>query len=137
MGPCSSSRCGKSVRFTVKLVVGMLLGLWAAALCYAQDIPIGATYVCDGEHIYVEACNMRDTSDTSTRMVAHPDHLTPSGINTYTNLTRSALKKLLPTCQQPSAKQLAAAQAFQKKQQDLHNANVQKANDQLKALVRS
>ena len=109
MGPCSSSRCGKSVRFTVKLVVGMLLGLWAAALCSAQDIPIGATYVCGGEHIYVEACNMRDTSDTSTCMVAHPDHLTPSGMNTYTNLTRGALKKLLPTCQQPSAKQLAAA----------------------------
>ena len=133
MGTCSLSRCGRSVRFTVKLVEGMLLGLWAAALCSAQDIPIGATYVCGGEHIYVEACNMRDTSDTSMCMVAHPDHLTPSGMNTYTNLTRGALKKLLPTCQQPSAKQLAAAQAFQKKQQDLYNANVQKANDQLKA----
>jgi hypothetical protein len=133
MGLCSSSRCGRSVRFRVKLVVGTLLVLCASALCYAQDIPIGATYVCSGEHIYVEACNMRDTSDTSSCMVAHPDHLTPSGMNTYTNMTRGALKKLLPTCQQPSAKQLAAAQAFQKKQQDLYNANVQKANDQLNA----
>ena len=42
MGLCSSSRCGRSVRFRVKLVVGTLLVLCASALCYAQDIPIGA-----------------------------------------------------------------------------------------------
>jgi hypothetical protein len=43
------------------------------------------------------------------------------------------LKKLLPTCTQPSAKQMAAAKAFQQKQQDTYNANVQKANNQLNA----
>lgn len=104
--------------------------LFVVTLARAQDIPIGVTYVCSGEHIYIENCNIRDTSDTSTCMVAHPDHLTPTGLNTYTYLTRGALKKLLPTCQQPSAQQLAKAQAFQKRQQDLQAAAVAKANPQ-------
>ncbi len=98
-----------------------------------QDIPIGVTYICNGEHIYIENCNIRDTSDTSNCMVAHPDHLTPTGINSYTYASRGALKKLLPTCTQPSAKQLTAAKAFQQKQQDIYNANVQKAEQQMKA----
>jgi hypothetical protein len=99
-------------------------------LARAQDIPIGVTYVCQGEHIYIENCNIRDTSDTSTCMVAHPDHLTPTGLNSYIYLTRGALKKLLPTCQQPSAKELANAEAFKKKQQELYAAAVAKANPQ-------
>jgi hypothetical protein len=66
-------------------------------------------------------------------MVAHPDKLTPTGMNSYTYVSRGALKKLLPTCTQPSAKQMAAAKAFQQKQQDTYNANVQKANNQLNA----
>ncbi|MGA9583899.1 MAG: hypothetical protein WBQ95_01160 [Terracidiphilus sp.] len=98
----------------------------------SQDIPIGVTYICNGEHIYIENCNIRDTSDTSNCMVAHPDHLTPTGMNSYTYMNRGALKKMLPTCQQPSAKQVAAAKAFQQKQQDLYNANVQKAEQQMK-----
>ncbi len=102
--------------------------LASAVHALAQDIPIGVTYICSGEHIYVENCNIRDTSDTSNCMVAHPDHLTPTGLNTYTYMTRAALRKLLPTCQQPSAKQLADAQAFQKKQQELYNAAVARAN---------
>ena len=93
----------------------------------SQDIPIGVTYICNGEHIYIENCNIRDTSDTANCMVAHPDHLTPTGLNSYTYVSRGALKKLLPTCQQPTAKQLAAAKAFQQRQQDLYNANVKKA----------
>ncbi len=97
------------------------------------DIPIGVTYVCNGEHIYVENCNIRDLSDNANCMVAHPDHLTPTGLNSYTYVSRGALKKLLPTCQQPTKQQLAAAQAFQKRQQDAYDANVQKANEQLKA----
>jgi hypothetical protein len=98
-----------------------------------SEIPIGVTYICNGEHIYVENCNIRDLSDNANCMVAHPDHLTPTGLNSYTYVPRGTLKKLLPTCQQPSKQQLAVAQAFQKKQQDLYNANVQKADDQLKA----
>jgi hypothetical protein len=94
----------------------------------AQDIKLNVTYVCSGEHIYVESCNIRDTSDTSTCMVAHPDHLTATGLNTYTTMTRGALKKLLPTCKQPSAQQVAAEQAFEKKQQALIDAQTPKYN---------
>jgi hypothetical protein len=107
--------------------------LAAGQAAVPQDIPIGVTYICSGEHIYIENCNIRDTSDTSNCMVAHPDHLTPTGMNSYTYVSRGALKKLLPTCQQPSAKQVAAARAFQQKQQDIYNANVQKSEQQMKA----
>ncbi len=94
----------------------------------AQDIKIGVTYICNGERIYLENCNIRDTSDTSNCLVAHPDHLTPTGMNTYTYMTRGALKKLLPTCKQPSAQELAAHQAFEKKQQQLLDAQTPKYN---------
>src|SRR5580700_6370614 len=133
MHPSRAKYRSESSRLALKFSIVILLALFAAALCQAQDIPIGVTYVCNGEHIYIEGCNIRDTSDTATCMVAHPDHLTPTGLNTYTSVTRGALKKLLPTCTQPSAKELAAAKAFQKKQQDTYNANAQKAEDQLKA----
>ena len=126
---------GATSHFFSALFAFVLLFSAAATLAPAQDILIGATYVCSGEHIYVENCNVRDLSDNANCMVAHPDHLTPTGMNSYTYVTRGALKKLLPTCQQPSAKQAAAAQAFQKKQQDLYNANAQRANDQLNAPV--
>ena len=119
------------------LLLGIVGAVFIASPAHAQaapqDIPIGVTYICNGEHIYIENCNIRDTSDTSNCMVAHPDHLTPTGLNSYTYVSRGALKKLLPTCTQPSAKQLAAAKAFQQKQQDIYNANVQKAEQQMKA----
>ncbi len=44
--------------------------------------------------------------------------------------TRGTLKKRFPTCTQPTAKKLAAAEAFQKKQQEIHDANAAKANPQ-------
>ncbi|WP_348264368.1 hypothetical protein P8935_07490 [Telmatobacter sp. DSM 110680] len=117
----------------VMTIVAAVAALPASGQAAPQDIPIGVTYICNGEHIYIENCNIRDTSDTSNCMVAHPDHLTPTGLNSYTYVSRGALKKLLPTCTQPSAKQVAAAKAFQQKQQDLYNANVQKAEQQMKA----
>jgi hypothetical protein len=105
----------------------------APATGSAQDIPIGPTYICSGERIYVESCNIRDLSDAATCMVGHPDKLLPNGMNSYTYVARGSLKKLLPTCTQPSDKQLAAAAAFQKRQQDTYNANEQKAIAQLNA----
>ena len=131
MVPLCWNFCGACIRY--KFSIPVLFALCAATLAGAQDIPIGATYICSGEHIYVESCNIRDLSDNATCMVAHPDKLLANGMNSYTNVSRGALKKLLPTCTQPSAKQLAAAQAFQKKQQDIYNTNVQKSEDQLKA----
>jgi hypothetical protein len=117
-----------NIRLNVKLGIAMLLG----AAATAQDIKLNVTYVCDGERMYVENCNIRDLSDTSSCLVAHPDRPKHNGFMAYTNETRGTLKKLLPTCQQPTAKELAAAEAFKKKQQEIYEANAAKANPQPK-----
>src|ERR1700683_3258881 len=106
----------------------LVLLVFAPLLSFAQDIKLNVTYVCNGEHIYEENCNIRDTSDTSNCMVAHPDHLNANGMNTYTYMTRGALKKLLPTCTQPTPQQLAAQAAFEKKQQAIIDAQTPKYN---------
>lgn len=117
----------------VKLVVALLVGVIAGA----QDINLNVTYVCNGERMYVESCNIRDVSDTSTCMVGHPDRPTRNGIMAYTTETRGALKKLFPTCTQPTAKELAASEAFKKKQQELYDSAVAKANPQAAAPTKS
>lgn len=116
----------KKICLNVKLGIAILLGVSATA----QDIKLNVTYVCNGERIYVESCNIRDLSDTSTCMVGHPDRPTHNGIMAYTSETRGTLKKLFPTCKQPTAQELAAADAFKKKQQEIYDANVAKANPQ-------
>src|SRR5579864_2249238 len=83
----------------LKLGIAMLLGVGASA----QDIKLNVTYVCNGERMYVESCNIRDLADTSTCMVAHPDRPKHNGFMAYTNETRGTLKKLFPTCKQPTA----------------------------------
>jgi len=114
-------------RLQAKLGIAiLLLGVSAAA----QDIKLNVTYVCSGERLYVESCNIRDLSDTATCQVAHPDRPKHNGFMAYTTETRGALKALLPTCQQPAAKELAAEEAFKKKQQEIYDANVRKANPQ-------
>src|SRR3984885_12576574 len=131
MGPnCSNSR------FFLKLSFAMLAGVLATTLAAAQDIKLNVTYICNGEHIWVDSCNIRDLSDTATCMVEHPDHVNAGGIAAITSETRGSLKKKLPTCQQPNAKQVAAADAFHKKQQDTYDANVAKANQQMAAPAR-
>jgi len=104
--------------FSIAALVGF------CSLASADDIQTHVTYVCGGEHLFVESCNVRDLSDNSTCMVAHPDKMRPNGFPTYTNETRGTLKKLLPTCQQPSAKAVARVQDAQKKWQDQYNAAV-------------
>src|SRR5580698_192961 len=109
--------------------IAALIVLSAATLCSAQsDIKLNVTYICNGEHVYVDSCNIRDLSDTATCMVEHPDHVNAGGIAAITSETRGSLKKKLPTCTQPTAKELAAHDAFVKKQQDVYAANVAKAN---------
>jgi hypothetical protein len=133
---CSNRRGRKAIRHNLSLTLVTLVAVLTATLAFAQDKDLllpGVTYTCGGERMFIENCNMRDTSDTSTCMVGHPDHILPNGMMQYTNMTRGALKQLFPTCTQPSAKQVAAAQAFQKKQQDTYNANVAKANQQMAA----
>ena len=120
----SRSNHQKNIRFNVKLGIAILLGVSANA----QDIKLMVTYVCDGERLYVENCNIRDVSDTSTCMVAHPDRPTHNGIMAYTYETRGALKKLFPTCTQPTKEEIAKQEAFKKKQQEIYAAAVAKAN---------
>ena len=96
----------------------------------AQDIKLNVTYVCNGERMYVESCNIRDLSDTATCQVAHPDRPQHNGFMAYTTETRGTLKKLLPTCTQPTAAEIAKEEAFQKKLQENYAAAVAKANPQ-------
>jgi hypothetical protein len=124
---CSKSR-KETVRLILKLSVATLFAVFATTFAVAQDLTLGVTYVCNGERMFIENCNIRDTSDSATCMVGHPDHVLANGVMQYTNMTRGELKKLLPTCTQPSAKELAAAAAFKKKQQEIYDANVAKAN---------
>jgi hypothetical protein len=130
MGPDSSNYRGENTHVLLKLSIATLVGLCASALCAAQDIQQGVTYVCNGEHIYIDGCNIRDLSDTARCTVVHPDHVGPSGIAAITSETRGSLKNRLPACQQPTAKEIAAHQAFEKKQQELYAAAVAKANGQ-------
>jgi hypothetical protein len=129
MRPSCSNRHHKIIRLNLALAIAALSG----ALAAAQDIKLNVTYVCNGEHMYVESCNIRDLSDTSTCTVAHPDRPQHNGFMAYTTETRGALKKLLPTCAQPTAQELAREDAFQRKQKEIYNANVAKANPQLAA----
>jgi len=50
---------------------------------------------------------MQDLSDTANCFVGHPDTILSNGMVKYTNETRGSLKKLLPTCKQPSAEEIA------------------------------
>jgi hypothetical protein len=138
MGPYSSNCRGEGTRKSAvfpelsigKLCVVTLFACFATTFAAAQDVKLNVTYVCNGEHIYVDSCNIRDLSDTATCMVEHPDHVNAGGIAAITSETRGSLKKRLPTCEQPSAKELAAHEAFVKKQQEIYAANVAKANPQ-------
>jgi hypothetical protein len=101
-----------------------------AVLAAAQDVKLNVTYVCEGERLYVESCNIRDLSDAATCQVAHPDRPKHNGFMAYTSETRGTLKKLLPTCKPPTAVELAQAEAFKKKQQEIYDKAVAKANPQ-------
>jgi hypothetical protein len=102
------------------------LGLLGCAVASAQDVQTGVTFVCNGERLEIESCNMRDLSDNTSCLVAHPDRPLHNGFMAYTNETRGTLRKLLPTCKQPSAAAVAHAQAVVKKQQDAQDAALQK-----------
>ena len=119
----------KCRRFFRTLRIAICLGFSASAFATAQDIKLNVTFVCNGERLFVESCNIRDLSDSSSCMVGHPDRPLHNGFMAYTYETRGSLKKLLPTCKQPTAQEIARADAIQKKQQDAHyNAAVAKAN---------
>jgi hypothetical protein len=105
--------------------IALLLGLFSAAVASAQELHTRVTYLCNGERVLIESCNMRDQSDTSTCLVQHPDRPKHNGFVAYTNETRGTLKKLIATCKQPTADEVAHAEAFAKKQQDKQDAILQ------------
>lgn len=111
-----------------------IFGLLSTAAASGQDVQKNVVYVCNGERLVIDSCNMRDLSDSSKCMVGHPDTVLANGLMKYTYETRGDLKKLLPTCKQPTAEQVARANAFEKKQNDLYEANVKKANEENDAI---
>src|SRR5271170_4346598 len=119
----------------LKSTIVILLSAFAVTLSAQQDYTLpNVPYICNGERLVIENCNIRDTSDTSTCMVGHPDHVMPNGLMHYTTMTRAAIKQLFPTCKQPTPDQVARAKAFQKRQQDTYIANEKKANDENDAI---
>jgi hypothetical protein len=110
-----------------------LLSLFVAAIASAQDLQTKVTYVCNGERIVIDSCNVRDTSDTSKCMVGHPDTILSNGLMKYTYETRGDLKKLLSTCKQPSPEEIKRAQAFQKKIDDQQEAFKRNSEQKMKA----
>ena len=117
----------------MKAKVGIFGAVWLcvlmlSAVASAQDLQLHVTYVCNGEKLFIENCNIRDLSDTANCYVGHPDTILSNGLMKYTNETRGSLKKLLPTCKQPSAEELAKEKAFTKKVQDKQDA-LQKQSD--------
>src|SRR5271154_4085284 len=107
------------------VVIIALFALLSAAIASAQDLHTKVTYLCNGERLLIESCNMRDQSDTSTCLGQHPDRPKHNGFVAYTNETRGTLKKLIATCKQPTADEVAHAEAFAKKQQDKQDAILQ------------
>jgi hypothetical protein len=115
------------------IAVAVLIFAPLAATLATEDIQLGATFVCNGERIFVQSCNMQDRSDNGSCMLGHPDKLNANGLMTYSYDTRGNLKKLLPTCKQPSKEEVAKANKFQQLQSEKLAANTKKANDELDA----
>ena len=116
------------------VAIAAVFGLLSTAIAGAQDLQQHVTYVCNGQRLFIENCNIRDLSDAGTCYVGHPDHVLSNGLMAYTTETRATLKKLLPTCKQPSAEEVARAKAFDKKVNDRQAAAEKKANDENDAI---
>jgi len=111
-------------------IAALLLWLLSTGASAEQSFQTGVTYVCNGERMVIGSCNMQNLSDNASCMVAHPDRPLHNGFMAYTNETRGALNKLVPTCKPPSAEELAREQAFQKKVKDKQDAMEKQAYGQ-------
>ena len=65
----------------------LFLCLLATSLA-AQDIQLGATFVCNGERIFVQSCNMQDRSDNASCMIGHPDKVNANGLAYHSAASR-------------------------------------------------
>ena len=46
---------------TIIVALALAVAILAGVRADAQDIKLNVTYVCNGERMYVESCNIRDT----------------------------------------------------------------------------
>jgi hypothetical protein len=100
-------------------LLAVLLGI-PGAIVSAQAIPLNVTYVCNGEHIYIDFCP-QDKPDTVRCAIAHPEKLYNGGV-TFTYDTKGNVRKLLATCAQPSAEEIGREAAHEKRVKDQQDA---------------
>ena len=60
---CSNNRVQnkRTSRALLKLSIAILSAVFTTAFSAAQDLTVGVTYVCSGERMYIENCNIRDS----------------------------------------------------------------------------
>jgi hypothetical protein len=69
-----------------------LLSSFVAPITSAQDLQTKVTYVCNGERLVIDSCNIRDLSDSAKCMVGRPDTILSNGLMKYTYETRGDRK---------------------------------------------
>jgi hypothetical protein len=89
-------------------VLTVLLGI--PGTVSAQTVLTNVTYICGGEHIYIDYCD-KSEADTARCAIAHPEKLYNGGL-TFTYDTKGNVRKLLSTCVQPTAEEIAREAAF-------------------------
>jgi len=104
-------------------VLTVVLGIPGAAS--AQTVLTNVTYICAGEHIFIDYCD-KSEADTARCAIAHPEKLYNGGL-TFTYDTKGNVRKLLSTCVQPTAEEIAREAAFEKRVKDQQDA-AQKKN---------
>jgi len=112
------------------LAVATFCGL-LCSIGTAQNLQMKVTYICNGERLIIDGCDIHDMSDTAHCFVAHPDRPLHNGMTVYTNETRGTLNKLIPTCKPPNADEVRKHEEFER----AIAASQQRAVDDQKAWV--
>lgn len=107
------------------------LCVFLCAVGVAQNLQMKVTYICNGERLIIDGCDIHDMSDTAHCFVAHPDRPLHNGMMAYTNETRGTLNKLIPTCKPPNAEEVRKHEEFER----AIAASQQKAVDDQRAWV--
>lgn len=99
----------------MRIRLHLLITVFALTLpVFAEQFQIGVIYVCKGERVLITGCDVRDQSDAAYCQAEWRDRPQHNGFPVYTSETRGSMRKLLPTCQQPTAKQLGDRARFDK-----------------------
>lgn len=103
-----------------------------AATSEFRDIVLGVFYVCNGERVVVNACDVNNPSDSGTCQVAYFDRPRRNGYIPVSSETRGTLRKLLATCKQPSAEELETKRKFDEGVQRRYQAEIDARNERTK-----